>query len=406
MFFGRGDDKTEEVKEEALYGLLNSALDAKLKNSGSRASRYVKELNDARKAYEKACKNFAAVTADPHVENPYIDFTSTLKDQKNSYTITLIRILGDWDPAIPEGQNIYERYSKVLSGTEYFIEETLKANNKFKYVLYTYGNYFGDFKKSFALIERQRDLLKSELENAQNEISEYNITKGKIDTLRVLGKELNTANEMVNSLNESLKSASSSSKEAEENILETALSSQDKDMQELNRKISEINVRVSQFILPLERVSKKFDHLSVRKPTLSEFIADPTSRINNESDYQEFTKLLSELKKSITEGKIEAKNNSRINESISELMDPNLYVEIGTLKDLEGRRVELDRSIKMLRTDLSYIQQSKSSHEKVMSEIHSLETGEKETMQRVKDVKASIEKLFLEYYKKRIRITD
>jgi uncharacterized coiled-coil protein SlyX len=406
MFFGRGDDKTEEVKEEALYSLLNSSLDAKLKNAGSRASRYVKELNDARKAYEKACKNFAAVTADPHVENPYIDFTSTLKDQKNSYTITLIRILGDWNPAIPEGQNIYERYSKVLSGTEYFIEETLKANNKFKYVLYTYGNYFGDFKKSFALIERQRDLLKSELESVQNELSEYNITKGKIDTLKVLGKELNTANEMVNSLNESLKSASSSSKEAEENKLETALSSQDKDMQELNRKISEINVRVSQLILPLERVSKKFDHLSVRKPTLSEFIADPTSRISSESDYQEFTKLLSELKKSIAEGKIEAKNNSRINESISELMDYNLYVEIGTLRDLEGRRAELDRSIRMLRTDLSYIKQSKSSHEKVMSEIHSLETGKKETMQRVKDVKASIEKLFLEYYKKRIRITN
>ena len=406
MFFGRGDDKTEDVREEALYGLLNSSLDAKLKNTGSRASRYVKELNDARKAYEKACKNFAAVTADPHVENPYIDFTSTLKDQKNSYTITLIRILGDWNPAIPEGQNIYERYSKVLSGTEYFIEETLKANNKFKYVLYTYGNHFGDFKKSFSIIERQRDLLKSELAGVQDELSEYNILKGKLDTLKLLGKELNTAKDMANSLNESLNSATSNSKEAEEGRLKTALASQEKDLQELNRKISEINVRVSQLILPLERASKKFDHLSVRKTTLSEFITDPTSRINSESDYQEFRQLLAELKKSINEGKVEAKNNSRINESISGLLDSNLYVEIGELRALEGRRSELDRSVRMLRTDLSYIQQSKSSHEKVISEIHSLETGEKEMMQRIKDIKESIEKLFLEYYKKRIRITN
>ena len=87
-------------------------------------------------------------------------------------------------------------------------------------------------------------------------------------------------------------------------------------------------------------------------------------------------------------------------------MDSGLYLEIRALRDLEGRRSELDRSIKMLRTDLSYIGQSKSSHEKVMSEIHSLETGEKETLQRITDVKASIEKLFHEYYKKRIRITD
>ena len=406
MFFGRGDDKTENVKVEALYSLLNLSFDAKLKNAGSRATRYAKDLRDARESYEKACKNFAAVTADPHVENPYIDFTSTLKDQKNSYTITLMRILGDWSLTPPDSQNIHEKYSKVLSGTEYFIKETLKANNKFKYVLYTYGNYFGDFKKSFALIEKQRDLLKSELAGVQDELSEFNILKGKIDTLELLGKELNTAKGMANSLNESLTSAGSSSKEAEESKLEAILSSQEKDLQELNSKISEINVRISQLILPLERASKKFDHLSVRKTTLSEFIADPTSRINSESDYQEFRQLLSELKKSINEGKVEAKNNSRINESISELLDSNLYAEIGELRALKGRRSELDRSIRTLRTDLSYIQQSKSSHNKVISEIRSLESGEKETMQRIKDVKESIEKLFSEYYKKRIRITN
>ena len=406
MFFGRGDSKTEEVKTAALYDLLNSSFDAKLGNAGSRASRYVKELDDARHSYEKACQNFAAITADPHVENPYIDFTSTLKDQKNSYTITLIRILGDWNLAVPEGPNLYERYSKVLSRTEYFIEETLKANNKFKYVLYTYGNHFGDFKKSFALIEKQRDLLKGELANVQDELSEYNILKGKIDTLGILGKELNTAKGMVDSLSESLTSANHESKEAEENKLKGVLDSQEKELQELNRRISEITVRMSQLTLPLERVSKKFDHLSVGKTMLSEFIADSTSKINSESDYQEFKQLLSELKKSINEGKIDAKNNSRVNESISALMDSGLYLEIRALRDLEGRRSELDRSIKMLRTELSYIGQRKSSHEKVMLEIHSLETGEKETMQRITDVKASIEKLFHEYYKKRIRITN
>ncbi len=83
-----------------------------------------------------------------------------------------------------------------------------------------------------------------------------------------------------------------------------------------------------QLILPLERISKKFDHLSVRKTTLSEFIADSTSRINNEGDYQEFKQLLSELRKSINEDKVEAKNNTRINESISELIDSNLYGDI------------------------------------------------------------------------------
>ena len=406
MFFGRSDGKIDDVKTAALYDLLNSSFDAKLGNTGSRASRYVKELDGARHSYEKACQNFAAITADPHVENPYIDFTSTLKDQKNSYTITLIRILGDWNLAVPEGPNLYERYSKVLSRTEYFIEETLKANNKFKYVLYTYGNHFGDFKKSFALIEKQRDLLKGELANVQDELSEYNILKGKIDTLGILGKELNTTKGMADSLSESLTSANHESKEAEENKLKGVLDSQEKELQELNRRISEITVRMSQLTLPLERVSKKFDHLSVGKTTLSEFISDSTSKINSESDYQEFKQLLSELKKSINEGKIDAKNNSRVNESISALMDSGLYLEIRALRDLEGRRSELDRSIKMLRTELSYIGQRKSSHEKVMLEIHSLETGEKETMQRITDVKASIEKLFHEYYKKRIRITN
>ena len=50
---------------------------------------------------------------------------------------------------------------------------------------------------------------------------------------------------------------------------------------------------------------------------------------------------------------------------------------------------------------LSSVMQTVSLHDRI-----TLTKVDKETMQRIKDVKESIEKLFLEYYKKRIRITN
>ena len=169
MFFGHGGSAAD-TKPDELYTLLNSHFDKKLRALDSRATGAFRGLNEAKRSYAEACEKFAAIEAEPDMEDMYVSSPRAIKEQKNSYVAVLIRILGEWDSGLAEGSNLHERWSIVLSRAEHFIEDTLRANSKFKHVLYSYSRHLDNFKRSFSSIERQKDLLKSALDRVGNEL--------------------------------------------------------------------------------------------------------------------------------------------------------------------------------------------------------------------------------------------
>ncbi len=386
--------------------MLNSSFDAKLKNLNSRAASCLKELNHAKEAYGRACREFGMLDAEPEVDNPYVDFTGFLKDQKHYYTVTLTRIVNEWDASMPAGPNLYERYSIVLSRTDRFIQESLESNNKFKYVLYTHGRYFDNFKRSFSAIERQRNTLKNELESMSKELLEYNTVNSRINSLSLLGEELNTAKNTISLLKGSLANHDAASIDAEEAKLAEDIEVEEKSLKELNRKISDLREKINHLTAPLGRISKKYDHISARKVRLSDILLDPLHKIKGEDDYKEFKALLTELKKALESGSIESKNGTKEAGEVLELMNADLYGLINSFNSTEAGRQEIEKGIKLSANAMSRIKDGRMSHQKAVSEIESTEAREKEIIRKISETKANIEKAFFDYYKKKITITD
>ncbi|MGH2639256.1 MAG: hypothetical protein ACRDF4_08270, partial [Rhabdochlamydiaceae bacterium] len=171
-------------------------------------------------------------------------------------------------------------------------------------------------------------------------------------------------------------------------------------------EISGARSRISSLTAQLGRASKKFDHESGRKIHLLDFVEDPINRIRSESDYDEFKALLAELKSSIDSGAIEQKSIPKANESLSEVMNFDIYAAVLSLRSLESRRSGLADSIGLLKITLGRLSDSKNAHEKIISDIESTKASAEDISLKIKNTKSSIERTFLEHYGKSIRIVD
>jgi hypothetical protein len=407
MFFGRGKGgAVVDVRSDGLVKLLNSSFDSKLRNFDSRASKIVKELLRARSSYKEACEAFSALDADPEIDNPYREHISSLKSQKGFYSNALKRIFDGWNLNLSDASNLYDKYYTVLSSTERFINETLKANNKSRQTLYHYSRYLARLNTSFSSIGLYRNSLKSEFDKVGKEFSDYNAINDQITKLGILKSDLDTINNSLNSLNEAFVSNNNESIKEEETELASDLSAKGKSLWDLNNEISALHSRVGSLIVPLERVAKKFDHTSGRKRQLWTFLEDPMSNIKNENDYKEFRDLMTGLKKEVDSGSIESKNNLRINSAISDLMSTDLYSILSSLRSFDAKRLELENSVRLSSGALDRLKGSRGTHEKVATDIESLKRSAEEMTANIESTNRSIERLFFEYYDQKIKIID
>ncbi|MCL4411525.1 hypothetical protein M1329_01135 [Candidatus Marsarchaeota archaeon] len=402
MVFRREGGNAANVGQDELYDLLDSAFDMKLGSLDSRAGACLRELGSAKETYSRACDAFSDLEAEPDIENPYVNNASALKEQKKAYSTALKRILNGWSSDIGSGPNLYERYNAVLLKTERFIEETLMANSKFKQALYSYADYTSDLKKAFASIEKQKELLRGTLGRMGRELAEYNSVKERLDTLRAMTDELKMSSDTIESL--SMAASGGTLEGAEEERLSRELSQSERDLEMLNAESSATHAEINRLLAPLERTARKFDHASGSKERLTDFMAEPVARMADESEYKKFRHMLSGLRAALDSGVIDTDNKNRLMEALDELMGSDIYGMISALRDLDVKRLELEGSIRLSRNALARLREGRESRRRAAETIESARAQEKETAAGLDETKRAIEKMFLDYYGKRIRI--
>ncbi len=403
MQFGMGN-KPQEVDPAELEPLLNSLLDKKISNFGAKASNIVKEMSKAKNQFSEACSRFEELNSEPNKLNIYIDNINFIKSQKNFYSKSLRHIIDNWDVSDVDAPNMHIKYSSILSNTERFVAEILKSNNGFKKMLYSYSDHLDSFKRSFSYIERLRDSLVNELNKIWKELSEYNSINEQILQFNLWGEDLIASGKNIDALNQYMTSGSTGAIDTEELEISKGISDRKGELKAVSGEASSLTNRISSIATQLERPARKFDHVSSRKRQLYEFIADPVNTIKNESDYREFASLLEELGKSVDSGLIDTKNSAKTRESISELLNMDIYDEIANFKILERKKSDLEGEIRHSEIMLSKLKEDKNNSERAVGNIESLKRSVVDIGIKRDQTKDKICALFMNYYNKRITI--
>ncbi len=394
-----GAEKTEELRLDQLAGRLNSLFDKKISGFSSKAENLTRDLVTAKVRFGDACKKFNTLDVEPEKENIYVDNTSVLKEQKNSYSRAVIRITSEWETEIPDAPNIYYKYDTVLFGTEKFMNEVFRANATFKRVLYSYSNYLDDFKRSFSRLEKTRDALKYELHKVEREFSEFKTLNDQISELR-------NSSERYSLIEKTLSSSGSGPAgdpgSSNTNELGDRISAVDGDLSKTEREISDISGKVQRLCLPLERPARKLDHAAQNKRHLYPYIIDPLNTIKTEFNYNEFKALLAELGKSIDPGQIGERESAKIKDNILALTDFDLYGAITKINSLKSRKSELSFEAQMLRIRLKSQEESANASKRLMEDRESLKKEASAMKSKADNLRHSVQNLFFEYYKKRI----
>lgn len=403
MFFGRSEP--EKVSPEGLEELLSALFEKKIGQFEPRARRILENMGYAREEFIKACDGLEKLEAEPYTEDLYFASVSSIKGQKVLYTKAIRRIASEMKLDAGEGATSYARYQSALASIENAIGEMLKTNASFRTVVYSYSNHFAPFKRAFAGIERNRDELRRELGSRSREAGEYAELKEEIYKFITGIEELKTLVQSIAFLEGSAGRKGEAGAEDEEGSLLKNLEAKRKEFSEIAADAARLSEKISLLTAPLERPARKQDHLSLNnKVALSSFIYDPINKINGESQYGEFVSLLGEMKENIEKGAIDTKNREGVLESVSALLNSDIYSTIKSFNSLQEKKAVVGEEIRMLERTDNELKKGRDSAEKLARDINSMREEAEAVRKTIGLGKASIEKLFLEYYRKHVTI--
>ena len=402
MLFGRSEP--EKVRLDELDALAARLFEKRLGSFGARSEGTIRSMARAAEEFADACERLGELNAEPYMEDLYFASASSIKGQKALYAKAIKRIISEMNLEIGEGANAYEKSKAALMRVDSATNEMLKTNAGFKTVLYSYSNHMGAFKRAFSAIERLREELHREIESRSGEAREYEEVMREAEKLRLTLEEIRIFRESMDALGRSLGGADRKGAEAIEERILKDLAEKKGELAEANAQASRLSERISLMTAPLERPSRKQDHLSLKKIHISEFISDPINRIRGEEDYSEFSSLLKEMRENVESGKIDTKNREGTLSAINALMDFDIRNAIDSLRSLRERGMAVSDEIRTIERTIGEIKKGREGLERSMKDI-SLTRERAEAAERsVDSIKASIEKMFSEYYRKPISI--
>jgi len=396
MFFGRR--KPEEVSVDRLGQLLDLQFEKKLGQLKSKSRSIAGDLDQAVLRFSDACARFEELDAEPYTEDLYFANISSIKKQKSQYAKGLRHILSRTSFGTDDATNSYEKYRHVLSDLEGMIKRVLEANANFKTVLYCYSNHLGEFKSLFSEIERLAKALRSELDNRSRDFSEYNAVRERILRLNRYAEEWEAINKSIEMLRNDAKPDNESALGKDETDISREIGDKRAELTRLNKERSSLHSRINSLTIPLERASKKLDHLSVSKKQLRAFVENPINTINNESEYSEFRALVQELNEKIHAGSVDVKNSDKVSETASMLLRSDLYSMINSFKSGQQKELEIGREIDALERSLSEIKKGRTASERDAQDMASMEEKARELEKNRENEKSTIETLFLDHY--------
>lgn len=402
MFFGKKEP--DKIGLDELEALLDSLFEKKLGNFSSRANALTNELHRAGIEFGNACNELELLNAEPYTDDLYFANVGAIKGQKSLYTKSLKRIIDGLYLEPDENQNSYDRYKLVLSDLDSTTNDILKTNANFKMVLHCYSNYLGSFKRAFSTIERFRETLRHEINSRSAEATEYRGLKERISRLGMYGEEIAALEQDIIALKDSLNRKDRNAIEEDEKRLLESLVAKKAELSQVNEEISRFSERISLLTIPLERPSKKQDHLSLGKKQLHHFIADPINNISSETDYEDFIKMVKELKENVEKGKIDTKNNDGVLNCISVLLNSDIYNNIQSLRSLRQKRLEAEEGFKTTERVLDEIKKGKGAEQDVANEIGTMEKRIEDIRESISATKIEVETMFSNSYRKPIFI--
>ncbi len=402
MFFGRGSPQS--ISLDRLGSLINASFEKKLGSFGEHAARITESMLQSKNQFLDACDRFETLDVEPYTEDIYSPNIHLIKTQKTIYAKALKRVAEGISQEGSGVLNTYERYLAILSNAEGALQEILRMNASYKQVVYCYSNHLREFKKSFSDLERHVQLLKRELDRRSGDFSEYK-------SLEAVASKINAQSSELAMLESSLEAASgpqgregAAAAHSSEEEISKKISAKRLESVALDRTASDLTAKISLLTLPLERAARKFDHLSVSRKRLRDFIMDPIGAIKDETSYAEFVALVKELKSFSEAGKIDIKNRDDLNAEITSLLDSDIYYLISSLRSMHASKSGISDEIMLLERTLKEVEESRGSERKAAQEAEEIRESIKRVSASRDAAKSQAEMEFMQYYGIRVSI--
>lgn len=381
----------------ALGTKLDALFDRKLASLEAKGSGIVRDLVRAKERFGEACDLFYGLGAEPDTEDIWNPNVSDIKSQKGVYAKTLRKVVMEMRLSADDAPNTYERYTRILDNARSTNTEILKTNARYRTIIHCYANHLGNFKRCTSDIERLMAAMQKELDAKGRELGEYNEVKKHISALESNAYRLR----LLESRNEPQRQAPVTSNEEE---IKARLQAKKNEKAKIDAQASDLYNRIRGLVAPLERASKKYDHISARKKQLYAFVNDPVGNIADEAGYAEFREMVKELKTNIDSGKIDVKNAGSVSVAADYLLDSDVHLMVKSYIDMENAKPELYREMDAAETELGYARSSKAEAERAAHNADKLRTDINETRRAVEDAKKVAENLFSEYYGKSVSV--
>jgi cob(I)alamin adenosyltransferase len=406
LFGGKGKSKAEGVEPGELYALLNSSFEGKLGPFRKKAEGIGRELRRAGEQFIGACDGFAELDAEPYTEDLYSVNVNYIRGQKDLYAETLKRLAKGLLPEPARAANAYEEYLAVVSRSEGAAAEILKANAQFRLVVHCYSNHLRDFKRAFSSVERLNGLLRAELERREAEFSEYRTVRESISRFESRGMELDEVRKEAGELERGLRPDDAGALDMGQRDILDKLALKRKELARATAEGSDLHSRIGLLTAPLERPSRKFDHLSARKRQLHQFVDDPIGMMAGEAEYAEFRTLVLKLIDAVTSGAIEVKNREETVRTATAVLGADILSMIESFRSMQRRRSDLEGEIRGLERTLNTLNEGRTASESAAHRLESLKREAAE-LEKARDAeRRAIEKLFSESYGKSISIKE
>lgn len=396
MLFGRAPAR-ENIPLSELEAYLDRCFDGKLRRLSTRMPEIESGLTRSFNDFEKAVREFSKSTAAPDMENLYGLKENNLKSQKENYSSSLLHLLSP--PPKYRGRNLYLKAKDVLGSYSSFITGIMKVNSSFRLAMIGYAGELTGVKRHFTSMERLCKELGNEINLCSLEENEY----------RKIGSRISAMLEDVSEIGALTKSSESaspsfSSDESALRDLQKRLEDKEKMAETARHRHREADSALAHLLLPVERVARKHDHMSLAKIKLTEYLKDPAERIRTAEDASTIHRHLSEISDEIREGKIGAKNSAGLVSQIEAIRNNDLLLLAESSRTTAVELKNSETELAELRTQLLALE--KSQAEKIRASEEKTHTEHEMGLKRahLSSEKKELEQLFLGCYKKQVEI--
>ncbi len=398
MFFGKSKE-AESIPESGMIASLNQSFDSKLSGLDEKASRTLEDIAKARNAFEQACERFGALEKEPDTDFIRATSTTYVKEQRGAYLNLMKRILAA-HPARKHEGNVYESYHSTMLDIETLLSEVLRANATFKMVLDAYPNDLGPFKKAFGSIEMHWRILKSEIEARGSDLMEYNHLLSQIRSLVALSDEIKELNHEIVQLSSA---APKHADAAEISRLREKIALLNVQRETISRKLAELKSEIGVILGTIDKPARKHDYLSLYKPKLTAMLDNP-SLLAQEERYREFCSQVADMKNEIEKGTISVKNANEVRKAIGLVLNGRIKVILESIEELKINKLPLENEMRDIERMLQELNDVVSGASRRETALRDSQARLAEIRKEQEEYRASIELLFSNYYKRRIKI--